>query len=298
MGCAPNAETCQACASRVPVYAWIGNLVLTVFKLVVGFLGGSPALMADGLHSFTDVIGTTVILASTRISGRAPNRDFPYGQGKVEFMSSLFIYIVLIALSIFIFTGGLLILLSGHEDPPHLITVLGGGVSILYNILMYQLGQCAGTRTGSPALMANSFENRADAISSVAVCIGILLAVFVYPPADPVAAMMVGVIIFVNCLHEGKKALQGLMDHRSLSPEVHARIRAVASAHVGVTSVRFVKTRPTGTGFWLDLGIEVAPGTLVARADAIAGGVKETLLRRSEQFSAVEVYVLPGGNEG
>jgi cation diffusion facilitator family transporter len=295
---ATSATACQACAARVPIFAWVGNFSLTIFKLVVGFLGGSPALMADGLHSFTDVIGTSVILASTRISGRAPSREFPYGQGKIEFLSAMFIYVVLIALAIFIFVGGLLLLLDGHEEPPHLITVLGGGVSILYNVLMFRLGQCAGVRTNSPALLANSFENRADAISSITVCVGIVLAILIHPAADPLAAMLVGVIIFVNCIHEGHKALQGLMDNRALSPAVHARIRAVAAAHDGVTRVRFIKTRPTGTGYWLDLGIEVAPTTVVEQAEAIAARVEHALRRRSMRFSGVEVYVLPGTADG
>jgi len=291
----PGIQACEACARRVPIYSWVGNVLLTAFKLVVGFLGGSPALIADGLHSFTDIIGTSVILASTRISGREPSREFPYGHGKVEFMSSMFIYIVLVGLAIFIFVGGLLLLLAGHEDPPHLVTLLGAIVSILYNVIMYRMGQCAGVRTGSPALMANSFENRADALSSVAVCVGIVLAILVAPAADPMAAMLVGVIIFVNCLREGGKALRGLMDHRSLSPAVHQRIRAVAAAQAGVARVCFVKTRPTGTGFWLDLGIEVDPGVVVEQADDIALRVKQSLQHRSHQFSAVEVYVVPAG---
>lgn len=288
----PSREICRACSRRVPWYAFAGNLLLTFYKLIVGFLGGSPALMADGLHSFTDVIGTSVILASTRISERPPDRGYPYGHAKVEFLSSLFIYVVLILLAIFIFTGGLIILIGGHEEPPHLITLFGGLVSVLYNVIMYRLGQCAGKRMNSPALLANSFENRADAISSIAVCIGIVFAILVHPAADPLAAMLVGVIILVNCYHEGKKALAGLMD-RSLSDNLVDRIRAVAQSHDGVVGVKFVRSRSTGSGFWLDLGIEVNRGTAVTRAEAIARDVRATLLEHSRHFAAVEIYVVP-----
>jgi len=289
----PVPRSCQQCASRVPIYAWIGNLLLTLFKLSVGFLGGSPALIADGLQSAINVVGTTVILASTRISGRPPTREFPYGHGKVELLSSMFIYLVLIGLAIFISVGSWLLLVGGHEHPPHLVTMLGAMVSILYNVMMYRMGQCAGVRAGSPALLANSFENRADAASSVAVALGIILAILVHPACDPMAALVVGILIFADCVHKGHKALRGLMDHRSLSPAVHQRIRELVAGHAGVTRVDFVKLRPTGTGYWLDLGIEVAPGTVVERADAIAHAVEESLMRRSRRFSAVEVYVLP-----
>ena len=289
---------CQVCARRVPLYTWVGNFLLTIFKLTVGVLGGSPALIADGMQSAINVVGTTVILASTRISGRAPSRDFPYGRGKAELLSSMFIYIVLLALATLICVGAVLLLVRGHQEAPLLVTMLGAMVSIYYNVLVYRFGQCAGTRTHSPALLANSFENRADAASSIAVCIGIFLAILIHPAADPLAAMLIGVIIFVNCIHQGHRALRGLMDHRSLSSAVHDRIRSVAVAHAGVARVRFIKTRPTGTGYWLDLGIEVAPGTVVEGAEAIARDVKDALLQRSRQLSAVEVYVLPGAAGG
>ncbi len=276
----------------MPWYAFAGNLLLTFYKVIVGFLGGSPALIADGLHSFTDVIGTSVILASTRVSERPPSREYPYGYGKVEFMSSLFIYVVLVLLAIFIFVGGLLILLGGHEDPPHIITLFGGLVSVLYNVIMFRLGRCAGKRMNSPALLANSFENRADAISSIAVCIGIVLAILIHPAADPMAAMLVGVIIVVNCVHEGKKAVAGLMD-KSLPDKLVERIRELVRSRDGVVGVKFVKSRSTGTGTWLDLGIEVTRGTVAARAEAIADDVRVTLLEHSRHFSAVEIYVVP-----
>ncbi len=290
-------ERCKRCGKRVPVIAFFGNLFLTFYKVVVGVLGGSPALVADGLHSFTDVIGTSVILASTRVSARPADSDHQYGHGKVEFMSSVFIYVVLVVLAIGIFTGGLLILLHGSMDPPHLVTFFGALISILQNVILFRLGQCAGRRNNSPALMANSFENRADAISSAAVCIGITLAITVHPACDPIAAMVVGVIIFVNCMVELRKALAGLMD-KSLGPEVVERIREVAAAQKGVTGVGFVRTRPTGAGFWVDLEISVRDRTDMGKAEGIADRVRRALLARSRHFSDVEVYVAPQSSIG
>ncbi len=285
---------CPRCARKVPWYAVFGNLILTFYKVTVGWLGGSPALIADGLHSFTDVIGTSVIIASTRISSQPADDDHPYGHGKVEFMSSAFIYIVLIVLSIGIFVGGVLLLVHWDLHPPRIVTFFAAIVSVIYNVLMYRLGQCAGQRTHSPALLANSFENRADAISSAAVCVGIVAAMWIHPACDPAAAMLVGVVIFVNCIIELRKALAGLMD-RSLPPEAVERIREVAAGQRGVVGVTFVKTRPTGHGYWVDLGVAVKRGTPMVRADAIAEQVRGALVRRSRHFSNIEVYVVPEG---
>jgi cation diffusion facilitator family transporter len=205
-------------------------------------------------------------------------------------MSSMFIYIVLMAIAAVIFTGGLSLLISGHNTRPGIITFFGGIVSILYNVIMYRFGQCSGKRTRSPALLANSFENRADAISSFAVCVGILLAITVHPVCDPIAAMVVGVIIFVNCVTEMRKAMAGLMD-KSLSAHVVRRIRSCAQARKGVLGVSFVRSRSIGQGYWVDLGVEVRSGTSASRAEEIADEVRNDLMARSRHFERVEVYV-------
>lgn len=296
VGACLSKEKCARCGKRVPKVAWWGNLTLTVYKLVVGILGGSSALVADAFHSLTDVVGTTVIMVSCRIAERPADEDHPYGHGKAEFMSSAFIYVVLMVLSIGFFVGGLLIIIHMAMHPPMIVTLLAGVVSTIYNVLMYRYGQCAGKRNRSPALLANSFENRADAISSAAVVVGIALAIFVHPICDPLAAMAVGVIIFVNCMVELRKALHGLLD-RSLPPAVIDDIRATALSFPEVAAVYAVKTRPMGISYWLDLEIAVEPGMAVDQAEQVAGRLSAELLRRSDKFQQVEIYLRPDGNE-
>jgi cation diffusion facilitator family transporter len=288
-------EKCISCGRRVPWYAFFGNLSLTVFKIVVGFLGGSSALIADGFHSFTDVIGTSVILVSCRISEKPADAGHPYGHGKVEFMSATFIYVVLIVLATGIFVGGVTVIVHWELKAPSVLTFLAGGVSILYNVIMYNLGQCAGKRNRSPALLANSFENRADAISSMAVVIGIVLAITVHPILDPIAACIVGVIIFVNCVVELRKSVGGLMD-KSLAPDAVERIKQVVLGRRGISDVTFVRSRPIGTNYWLDIGVQVDAECPVDRAEAIAAEVRAELMRRSQHFHTVEVFLEPRGS--
>jgi cation diffusion facilitator family transporter len=287
-------ERCIRCGRRVPWYAFCGNLGLTVFKITVGVLGGSTALIADGFHSFTDVVGTSVILISCRISAKPADAGHPYGHGKVEFMSSAFIYLVLIVLSTGIFVGGAWAIVAWNLKAPSVLTAFGAVISVLYNLYMYNLGRCAGRRNASPALLANAFENRADALSSMAVVIGIGLAMVVHPICDPIAAMVVGVIIFVNCIIELRKALSGLMD-RSLPPNAVDRIRAVVLAQRNISDVTFVRSRSMGTQYWLDIGVRVPQGLPVAAADGIADEVRAVLMQRSRHFHTVEVFVAPDG---
>jgi cation diffusion facilitator family transporter len=157
---------------------------------------------------------------------------------------------------------------------------------------MYNLGMCSGKRTNSPALLANAYENRADALSAVAVVIGVSASIFIHPICDPLAAMLVGVHIFLNCIAQLKDSLGGLLD-QSLPSEAVRRIRAVAKAQAGVAGIDFVKTRQIGTKYWVDLGIRVDERLNVCESDAIAGGVRAELMRRSEKLETVEVFVSP-----
>ena len=286
-------ERCIRCGNRVPWVSLWGNLTITVYKVVVGVLGGSSALIADGVLSFTDVIGTSAVIGTRKVSGRPSDEGHAYGHGKAEFLGSAFVYTLLLFISGAIFVGGLLLILEGHTTKPRIVALLAAVVSVLYNVFMYRLGQCAGHENNSPAILANSFENRADGISSAAVIVGIALAIYVHPICDPIAAMGVGVIIFVNCLVQLNESMSGLMD-RALPSEVIRRIKHVALAQKGVAGVDFVKTRQTGSNYWVDLGILVPRDLEVARSDDIASEVRNELMRRSERFHNVQVFVAPG----
>jgi cation diffusion facilitator family transporter len=283
-------ERCIRCAERVPWFSLVGNFSLTVYKIVVGLLGGSGALIADGLHSGTDVVGTSMILFSRRVSSQPPDEDHPYGHGKVEFMSSAFIYIVLFVVAIAITIGAIAIIMAGDLRPPRFVTLLAAVVSVLYNVLMYQFGTCAGKKVNSPALLANAFENRADAISSVAVVLGIAAATFIHPICDPLAALVVGIVIGVNSVTELRKSFSGLMDV-AVPAEVLRRIEQLAESQDGVTGIDFVKTRETGHGVWVDVGIFVPGDVDVVEADAIAKSVRTEILSRMEDVDRVEVFV-------
>lgn len=283
-------EQCQRCGRRVPWISWVGNLSLTCYKIAVGLLGGSAALVADGFHSLTDVIGTSAIIVSMKVSERPADREHQYGYGKAEFISSAFIYIVLFLLAIGIISGSLAVIIRGDLKTPRFVTMLAAGISVLYNVLMFALGQCAGKKNNSPALLANSFENRADAISSAACILGIGLAVVVHPICDPLAALVVGFVILVNSVMQLKEAISGLMDV-ALPAQVVKRIGVVALKLPGVVGVDYVRTRQVGTRYWVDLGIRVGADLDVQKGNAIGETVRSELLSRSNKFERVQVFV-------
>jgi len=281
---------CRRCARIAPWLSFWGNLALALHKLVVGLLGGSSALVADAMHSFADVMGSSSILVATRVSSQSPDTRFPYGRGKAEFVGAVFVYVLLA-----FFAGGIVwtssrAILDGTAERPHIVTAVGALVSVLYNYLMYKYATCAGTRNNSPAILADAFENRADALSSVAVIIGIFAALLINPVCDAIGALIVGVIILWNCQEQLRIAARGLMDN-GLPPDNVATITSAAMQD-GVLDVLFVRTRQTGVRFWMDVGVAVAPDASVDRADKISAAVRSAVMQ-TPLCHHVEVYVLP-----
>lgn len=283
---------CLRCGDRAPWVSFSGNTLLAVYKLTIGFLGGSSALIADGCHSAADVVGSTCILLTTRISGKPADGDHPYGHGKAEFIGAVFVYTVLTFFSIGVIVGAILAI---HEPaPPHFVSLLGALVSVLCNYLMFRYAECAGTRCNSPAVLADAFENRADALSSVAAVVGIAGAVLIHPVLDPLAAMVVGLVILWNSIQQLREAASGLMD-RGLPPDEIAEIERIALAHEGIGGVEFVLTRQTGRSYWVDLGVRLGDDVEVASADAIVTALRHELAE-NPSLHQVEVFVVPSSS--
>lgn len=285
-------DRCRRCARVAPWWSFAGNLTLAIHKLVVGILGGSAALVADAFHSFADVLGSSTILVSTRVASKAPDAEFPYGRGKAEFIGAVFVYVVLLFFAFGIVWEAIQSMLAADIRPPHYVTAAGALVSVLYNYTMYKFTACAGARNNSPAIMADAFENRADALSSVAVIGGIIAARLIHPICDPIAALVVGLVIIWNCQEQLRGATQGLMD-RGLPPERIDAIKEKVLGQPGVCGIAYLRTRQSGVRYWIDLGIRVPDALTVDQADRVANAVRGTV-GSSPQCHYVEVYTFPG----
>lgn len=267
---------CKRCARMVPWFSFWGNLGLAIYKLIVGVLGRSAALVADAMHSFADVVGSTGILVATRVSAHEPDHRFPYGRGKAEFMGAIFVYTVLLFFAAGIVFTSIRAMMSPALEAPHFVTLLGAVVSVIYNYVMYTYATCVGRRNHSPAILADAFENRADAISSVACILGILGAMFVHPVCDPIAALGVGLIILWNCQEQLRDAVSGLLD-AGMEPAHRNAIIRLALEQPHVEGVAEVRSRRTGARYWIDVAILVTESVSVAEADETARRIRDRL---------------------
>jgi cation diffusion facilitator family transporter len=279
----------------VPWFSLWGNLSLAIYKLVVGTLGGSSALIADALHSFADVVGSAGIVVATKVASRDPDSKYPYGLGKAEFIGAVFVYTLLLFFGAGIAVSAIRHMFRSDLAAPGVVTLLGAVVSVFYNYLMFRYATCVGKRNHSPAILADAFENRADAISSVACIGGILGAMFVHPICDPIAALFVGIVIFWNCQEQLRDAATSLLD-KGLDPDDLERVHRIVLRRSGVRDIAFLRTRRTGARYWIDLGIELSGDLPVNRADAVAVSLREELMK-NPTCHHVEVFIMPASEQ-
>lgn len=287
-------ERCEKCGDRTLWVCFWGNLFLVVFKVTIGIISGSLAVLADALHSGADVLNSVVTMIAVRIAKKPADRTHPYGHGKTEFVGGVFVGIVLLGGASFIAVSSLGHLLRrSHLPAPHFIALGAAAISIAVNELMFRWTICAARHVNSTALEAEAYDNRGDSLSSVPVFFGVLGAQFGFRSLDPLAALFVGILVCKIGFELLSKNLHGLMD-MPLSSQQLERIRELAVAVQGVEGIDCLRTRGLGRHYMADLQIFVNPKATVEKSDAIAAVVRSTLQREIQHLKDITIVCKAG----
>ena len=289
-------EKCIKCAKKVPIVCFFSNLTLAMFKMAVGALTGSKGLFADGIHSLSDVVATSGVIVSLKISEKGEDENYPYGRGKAEFISCIFVYAILFLVSILILSGAIKQIIENNLKMPHLISLFAAVVSVIANLLLSRMGFCAGKAINSPAIIANANENKADMLSSVAVIFGIIGCHLGFRYADALAAIFVGLIILITAVTLGWKSIEHLID-TSLPGEKIKQINNIILKIDSVQKVNYIKTRRLGQYYRIDAELVLSPELTVQEGDAIAQQVKSQVLSISDKVKDVLVIISCGEPE-
>jgi len=250
-------EQCKRCANRAIWACFWGNVFLCIFKGVIGVISGSLAVIADALHSGADVLDSVIVLIAAHLGKKPPDKTHPYGHGKTEFIAGAFIGIVLLI-----------------------------GASC---IIVTSVGPiCAGRRVNSAAIEAEAWDNRSDSMSSIPVFFGVLGAQFGFRSLDPLAALLVGILVGKVGFELLGKNLHGLMD-MPLQPKEIKRIKELVVATGGVKDIGYLRTRGMGRHYLADLQILVNPKTTVEKSNAIATEVRNTLRREIKHLEDITI---------
>ncbi|MBF0400447.1 MAG: magnetosome biogenesis CDF transporter MamB [Magnetococcales bacterium] len=286
---------CSRCRDQVVWYAVLVNVLQVIFKGSMALLSGSAALLADAFHSSADVIASGVTVLSLRISKAPADEDHAYGHGKIQFISSATVGLILAAGASALLVTSLSSVMKGEYEAPSRLAVLGAIISIISNEIMFRYQGCVGRELNSPAIMANAWDNRSDAISSIGVLVGLLFATFGYPIADPLASMALALIVFRIGFELIVEAIQGLMDAMPDREDLE-EIYRIAKKSPGVLGIAYLRARIMGEELHVDLHVQVDGKLKVYEGDLIVDVLKDKLHRGlNDKKSTITVYLTPLG---
>jgi cation diffusion facilitator family transporter len=269
-----------AAASRSTWVSVVVNLVLTIIQIVVGVLAKSQGLIADGIHSLSDLVADFVVLFASHHAKKDADEDHPYGHQRFETAASLILGVLLLAVGL-----GMLWSAVGKLQAPdtvqtvHVVALWVAGGALVAKELLFRYMLAVAKRVKSSMLVANAWHARSDAASSLVVGVGIAGNLAGYPILDPIAALIVGFMVTRMGWGFSWDAMHDLMDRAADEQEVQA-IRSTLLETPGVIDVHDVHTRKMGDMIVVDAHIEVDALISVEAGHDIAVAARARVLQR------------------
>jgi cation diffusion facilitator family transporter len=283
---------CARCGKLSPRMSLVVNILAAMFKLSTGMLTGSKGLVADGVHSIADSIASAFILVSLMIAEKPHDKSHPYGYGKVEYISTLLAATFLFIGASVIIVDDVLAVVHGIHETPLNAALLATLVCFLCSYTLYRSNICAGTQIGSPAIIADAYESRADSFSAAAVLVGLIGTKLGFIYADAIAAAFVALLIYHMSMEMFLEGLHGLIDS---SPDKRVIDRAVKTSLAvdGVEGIRSVNARRMGQKNWIDLIIDVSEKKTILETHIIAENVKKAIIEKIAKVGGISVNCFP-----
>jgi len=269
-----------AAATRSTWVSVVVNLVLTVLQIAAGIFSKSQALIADGIHSLSDLVADFVVLLASHHSRKDADADHPYGHHRFETAASLVLGLLLLAVGL----GMLWSAVRKLESPEtvqevHVLALWVAGGALVSKELLFRYMLAVAKRVKSSMLVANAWHARSDAASSLVVGLGIVGNLAGYPILDPIAALIVGAMVTKMGWAFSWEALHDLMD-RAVDEEEVAAIRQTLLDTPGVEGVHDLRTRKMGDMIVVDAHLEVDAGLSVEAGHDIAVAARNRVLQR------------------
>ena len=288
----PRSETPQS--ERLAQLGLVINAGLAVIKLLAGLLGNSYALVADAVESSTDMVGSLVVWSGLRIASRNPDERYPFGYGRAEALAAGGVSALMLGAATGIAIEAIAEIRTPH-DAPAWWTLLVLALVIVVKELLANRVMAVSKASGSVAVAADAWHHRADAISSGAAFIGIMVALIGGPgwePADDWAALVAAGVILVNGGLLMRTAIRDLMD-RAPEPAILATVSDAALTTPGVLAIEKLKIRKTGTAFYVDIHVQADPALSLHDAHILSGMVKSAIRQRVPAAMGVLIHMEP-----
>ncbi len=270
----------------------VANLILGVLKVIVGLLGGSMALLADGIHSISDIATDITVLLGVYLGSKKPDEQHPYGHGRIETFAAFVIGIVLAVVGAGMIYRAVFDIAAGHIIEPGFEILIVALASVGVKEILYHTTKRIAVRWHSATLYANAWHHRSDALSSIAVIVGFIALQFGFTYGDQAAAIAVGFMIILvgagiirGCLYEFTEA--------AVDSQTSEHIKQIIDSKPSIRRWHRLRTRTMGRQLFVDLHILVDPGLNIASAHEISSNLEESLRSEISRPVNITVHVEP-----
>lgn len=284
---------------RITVVGAIVNIILTILKIIAGISGRSAAMIADGIHSLSDLLSDIVVLVFTHISSKGKDKKHSFGHGKFETLATLIVSVILVAAGARLMADGIRSIVevtNGKIIPaPGSIALWAAIISIISKEILYHATIRTAKRANSPVVIANAWHHRSDALSSVGALAGIGGAMILgdkWTILDPIASCCISIAIIVVAIKMALPSLAELLE-TSLPDEIEKDIISIANSVKGVDDIHELKTRRNGISYIIDAHIVVNPHISITEAHNIATDVENVIREKYGNETQINIHIEP-----
>ena len=282
----------QRVTQRVTLVGAAINCALASLQVTFGILGKSQALLADGLHTISDLSTDFIVLFASRRAAKEADKSHPYGHGRIETLASLLLGAILAAVGAGIGMRGVNSILSPTQVTPEVITVFFASLAIVAKEGLYRYTMKAARQHHSTLLESNAWHHRSDALSSIVVVVGISAQLLGIPYMDAAAAVIVAGMIMLMGFRLGRTALNELID-TGLDFDLVDEVRTAMLADNSVVGIHNLRTRSMGGQGYIDAHIEVDSDLTVSEAHYIAHKIEHRVKKRFPKIIDVQIHIDP-----
>ncbi len=281
-------------AIRVSVVTIIGNLILTLFKLLAGVVAHSGAMVSDAIHSASDVLSTFVVIAGVKLAGKESDQEHPFGHERFECVAAIILSVMLAVTGAGIGWTGIQNILGGSGQLliPGRLALAAAVISIVSKEAMYWYTRAAAKKLGSSSLMADAWHHRSDALSSIGSFVGILGARLGIPVLDPVASVVICLFILKAAWDIFQDAISKMLD--TACPEaVEEDMRQTVLDQQGVLRIDRLQTRLFGDRIYVEVEIAADANAPLSLAHEVSAQVHHAIENQFPKVKHCMVHVNP-----
>lgn len=284
-------------SNKVTILSILLNIVLTTIKVLAGLLGNSSAIIADGLHSASDIITSIGILIGNKISRKPRDEEHQYGHEKAESLVSFILAVVLIIVSLKIGYDGAIKLFNINKiEVPSILPLIVALISIGVKEYQYQITIRVANKINSSSLKADAWHHRSDALSSIAAFIGIGGAILGVRVLDPIASIIVAIVVVKVGINILKSSCAELMDSAINKKDI-IKIQNMVRTNEGIYGIKDLKSRKYGSVAYVDLSIFIDKSKSLEEAHEIADNLEKSIIDNLCYIKEINIHAEPYNRE-